>query len=208
MRRIVLLTFVALVIPLVGLTRGTIAQDASAPVLPLAPDPANWCTVEPMPLAEMQAIYESENPAGVATPTAGEPVIAEPEGTPADEATVAEAVELVVRVIACAANGGSGLHDAVFLTDEHLRADLPGLSREEFDAFYTEHPVPLEPEQWLMVYAVRNVRVIADGRIAVNPEIIVPGVGHFRDLLLLERVDGRLLIDHSQEGDGNLYPQG
>jgi hypothetical protein len=167
----------------------------------LAPDPAKWCNVEPLPLAEARAIYEAANPSGVATPDAGEPPIAEPEGTPADEATVAEAIELVVRVIACAANGGSGLHDAVYLTEEHFKADFPAMSREEFDASYTEHPTPLEPDQWLMVYAVRNVRVIADGRIAVNPEVIVPGVGHFRDLLLLERVDGRLLIDYSQDGE-------
>lgn len=52
----------------------------------------------------------------------------------------------------------------------------------------------------------RNVRVLDNGRVAVNPEIIVPSVGQFRDLLILKRVDGRLLIDYSQEGDGNLYP--
>ncbi len=206
MRRIVLLALIALVIPFAGLSRGTTAQDAAAPVLPLSPDPAKWCTVEPMSLAEARAAYDAANPTGMATPTAGEPVIEEPAGTLADDATVAEATELVVRVIACAANGNSGLHDAVFLTDEHFSADFPATTREEFDAIFTENPVANEPEQWLMVYAIRNVRVLEDGRVAINPEIIVPGVGHFRDLLILKRVDGRLLIDFSQEGDGNLYP--
>ena len=52
-----------------------------------------------------------------------------------------------------------------------------------------------------MVYAVRDARVLADGRVAANPEIIVPGVGHFRDTLIFERVDGRWLIDESHEGE-------
>jgi hypothetical protein len=160
-----------------------------------------------MPLADVQALYDEVNPTGVATPDAEAPVD-EPEGTPADDATVAEATALIVHVIACSANGGSGLHDATLVTEEHLRANLAEITREEFEGFYTENPVALEPEQWLMVYAVRNVRVLEDGRVAVNPEIIVPSVGHFRDLLILKRVDGRLLIDHSQEGDGNLYPVG
>lgn len=207
MRRFVLLVLVALVVPLAGLSRSATAQESAAPVLPLSPDPAHWCTTDRMPLAEVRALYDEVNPMGLATPAAEAPV-AEPEGTPADEATVAEAVELVVRVIACAANGNSGLNDATFLTEEHLRSNLAEFSREEFEGFYSENPVPSEPENWLMVYAVRNVRVMDDGRVAINPEIIVPSVGHFRDLLILKRVDGRLLIDHSQEGDGNIYPAG
>ena len=57
-----------------------------------------------------------------------------------------------------------------------------------------------------MLYAVHNVEVLEDGRIKVNPDVIVPGVGHFIDTLLLEEVDGVWLIDQSQEGAGNIYP--
>ena len=41
-------------------------------------------------------------------------------GEPADAATIAAVTE-VVEVIRCNANGGNGLADAYYLTDEHLR---------------------------------------------------------------------------------------
>jgi hypothetical protein len=73
------------------------------------------------------------------------------------------------------------------------------MTPEDF-ASYTAK-TPLEPEQWLIVYAVRNARTLPDGRVAANPEIIVPGVGHFRDTLIFAQVDGRWLIDESHEGE-------
>ena len=178
----------------------TAAQDATpeagpAIMLPLAPDPAR-CMAEEMPLAEMQAIYDEVNAEGTAaTP---EP-FAEPEGEPADAATTAAVTEVVVEVIRCNANGGNGLADAYYLTEEHFRQGLREMAPEDF-ASYTSK-TPLEPEQWLMVYAVRNARTLPDGRVAANPEIIVPGVGHFRDTLIFARVDGRWLIDESHEGE-------
>jgi hypothetical protein len=178
------------------------AQTPEAPVLPLVPDPAR-CTVEPRSLDEVRAVWQEVNASPRPSPEAVDPQIA---GTPADEATVAAVTQLLVDVIACAANGNSGLADATFLTDEHLRDNLAGLSEEDFAAFYTESPEASPVEAWLMVYALHDIRLLEDGRVAVNPDFIVPGVGRFRDLLILEQVDGRWLIDLSQEGEGNLYP--
>ena len=164
-------------------------------MLPLAHDPAK-CMAEEMPLAEMQAIYDEVNPQGVAaTP---EPFV-EPEGEPADAATTAAVTEVVVEVIRCNANGGNGLADAYYLTEEHFRQGLREMTPEDFAAYTAQ--IPLEPEQWLMVYAVRDVRTLPDGRVAANPEIIVPGVGHFRDTLIFAQVDGRWLIDESHAGE-------
>jgi hypothetical protein len=55
-------------------------------------------------------------------------------------------------------------------------------------------------------HALHGHPALADGRIAVNPDVIVPGGGHFIDALILEKVDGRWLIDMSMEGEGTLYP--
>jgi hypothetical protein len=212
-RHHVRLVLLAIVLIAVGAVAGrgdrTVAQEATpgpeaaGPVLPLTPDPS-LCTVTPRPRAEIETIYEDVN--ATASPAAGEeePFV-EPAGSPADAAIVADVTHVVVEVIRCNANGGNGLVDATFLTEEHLRDNLAGLSREDFDLYYSENPIPLEPEQWLMVYAVRDVRVLADGRVGANPEIIVPGIGHFRDFLIFEQVDGRWLIDESHEGK-DVYP--
>jgi hypothetical protein len=193
----------ACALTLAGGTPGAGAQESTPEAAmtaarpPIAPDPAK-CTAVPRELAEIQAIYDDVNAAGMAaTPAA----FVEPEGEPADAATVAAVTEVVVEVIRCNANGGNGLADASFLTDEHLRDNLTGLSEEEFAAIYPETPSPLPPEEWLMVYKVDTVRVLPDGRVAANPEIIVPGIGHFRDTLLFEEIDGRWLIDESHEGE-------
>jgi hypothetical protein len=171
-------------------------ETAQAVMLPLAPDPAKCMAKKEMPQMKMQAIYDEVNADGVAaTP---EP-FAEPEGEPEDAAITVAVMEVVVEVIRCNANGGNGLADANYLTEEHFRQGLREMMPEDF-ASYTSK-TPLEPEQWLMVYAVRNARTLPDGRVAANPEIIVPGVGHFRDTLIFAQVDGRWLIDESHEGE-------
>ena len=106
--------------------------------LPIAPDPAK-CVAVPRELAEIRAIYDEVNAAGsAATPAA----FVEPAGEPADAATIAAVTEVVVEVIRCNANGGNGLADAYYLTDEHLRENLTGLSEEEFALYYPETPSP------------------------------------------------------------------
>lgn len=171
-------------------------EAAMALRLPLTPDPAK-CMAEELPLAEMQAIFDEVHAGGTgaATPEA----FVEPEGEAADPTVAAAVTEVVVEVIRCNANGGSGLADAYYLTDEHLRDNLAEMTAEDF-ALYTAQ-TPLPAEEWLMVYKVDNVRVLPDGRVAANPEIVVPGVGHFRDTLIFAQVDGRWLIDESHEGE-------
>lgn len=193
-------------VPVVAPNQG---PESAGPVLPLAPDAAKWCKVPRFSRAELEAIWREVNAAAspAASPVAEEDEWVEPPaGTPADEATDAAITAAVVEVIACNVNGGDGLRDPNLITEEHQRESLVGVSREEFDDFYPEQAVVPEPEQWLMVYAVRDVRVLADGRVACNPEIVVPGVGHFRDSLIYEQVDGRWLIDESHDGE-DIYPR-
>jgi hypothetical protein len=167
---------------------------------PIAPDPAG-CMAVPRELAEIRAIYDEVNEVNAAGAAATPAAFVAPEGAPADAATIAAVTEVVVEVIRCNANGGNGLADAYYLTEEHLRENLAGMTEEDFAAAYPETPSPLPAEEWLMVYRVDNVRVLPDGRVAADPEIIVPGVGHFRDTLIFARVDGRWLIDESHEGE-------
>jgi hypothetical protein len=170
-------------------------EPAAAITLPLSPDPAR-CTVssaEVNPEGVVMADPEAATPPGIA------------EGAAVDVATQAAITELIVTVLACSANGNNGLADAALLTEEHLRAGLAELSREDFDAFYTETPDASPPEHWIMLYALHDFRMLPDGRVAVNPDVIVPGVGRFIDTLILEKVDGTWLIAFSLEGEGNIY---
>jgi len=49
---------------------------------------------------------------------------------------------------------------------------------------------------------LNDMLFVADSnRVAANPEIIVPGVGHIHDTLIFAEVDGRWLINESHEGD-------
>lgn len=208
MRRFVLLAFVVMSVAFTGGPTVS-AQETVGPVLPLAPDPAHWCTIAPRPLDEVRAIWKEINATpAAATPIGGETPFVKRQGEPGDEQTVAEITAAIVQVIACSANGNDGLRDAANVTDQHLRDsnNLLGLSQEDFDGFYTETPVASDPEHWLMVYAVREVQVLADGRVGARPDIIVPGAGRFRDdYLIFQKVDGRWLIDFSYYGP-NSYP--
>ena len=189
----------------VQMAGSAIAQGSSGTVqLPIAPDPAR-CTVEPMPLADVTALWKEveQHPA---TPTA---FPSDLKGKPADDATVQEVTDFFVQLTACVINGNDGLRDAAFSTNEHLRESLAGFATEaDFSAWYTDKPVALAPEDRLMLYAIRDVRVLADGRIVAEPEFIVPSDGQYRDIQILKRADGQLRIDQSQEGEENLYPMG
>lgn len=180
------------------------AQDPSPQVLPIAPDPAR-CVVQPRSLADVTTMWQEVNAGPAPSP-------AEHEGAailrvPTDEATTAAVRDLLVQVLACGANGGNGLAAAALLTERHLRENLYGLSQEEFAALYTETPTASAPEQWVMLYDVRNPGVLDDGRIATNPELIVPGVGRFVQLVLITQDGGQLRVDLNHDGEGgNLYP--
>jgi hypothetical protein len=190
--------------PGTGNAQDSTPEAAMGPVLPLAPDPATWCTVTPKTLAEVRAAWEEVNAEpSDATPLADPAPFERPTGTPADDATVAAITAAIVQVIACSANGGNGLADAALSTDTHLRDsnNLLGMAEEDFNGFYTETPMASGPEQWLMVYAVHDVTLLEDGRVGVRPDIIVPGVGRFcNDYLIFEEVDGQWLIDLSYYG--------
>jgi hypothetical protein len=68
--------------------------------------------------------------------------------------------------------------------------------------------VPNDPEHWLTVYSVHDVTLLPGGRVGVEPEVIVPGNGHYcDDYLIFQNVDGRWLVDFSYCGP-NCHPVG
>ena len=197
-----LVVAIGLLIPNLAAAQGTPTSEIA---LPLAPDPAR-CTVTPKPKAEIDELYAQVNPDGVELEPVGTPlpsVITEDQ--PVDASTQTAITELIVTVLACSANGNHGLADAALLTHEHLVENLREIARADYEVFYAENVEPSPPENWIILYGLHDFRTLPDSRVAVNPDVIVPGVGRFIDTLILKQVDGRWLIDYSQEGDGNLY---
>jgi len=173
-------------------------------VLPLAPDPRR-CKVSPRSLAGVKALWQAANvnPDATAAPAPDQTI----DGTPVDPDTLTAISDAVVQQIACSANANDGLRDAALSTDAHLSDMLIGLSQDEFASYYTQSPTASQPEDWTILYALDNVRQLSDGRVAVGPQIIAPGVGQFQDFMILAPgPDGSWLVDASVEGDSNLYP--
>ena len=173
-------------------------------VLPLAPDPRR-CKVAPRSLADVKALWQAANSDPAAAPAPAPDQNA--EGTPVDPDTLTAISDTVVQELACAANANDGLRDAALSTDARLSDMLIGISQDEFENYYTANPTASQPEDWTILYALNDVRTLPDGRVAVGPQVIAPGVGQFQDFMILSRgADGSWLLDASVEGDTNLYP--
>ncbi len=173
--------------------------------LPLAPDPSR-CTVEPRSRSELETLYAEVNPTGEEIAPEITPPAVPADAAEADEATKQAIIAASVQIIACAANGNRGLQDASLVTEAHLRYNLMEFARADFDSYYTETPESSPPENWIIIYAIRDIRMLDDGRVICHPDIIVPGVGRFLDTVVFANVDGRWLIDGSFGSDTNVYP--
>ena len=190
----------------VGLTR-LAAQDASPEAgrittgaTPEVPDPT-LCTVEPRTIENVQQVA-SAAAAGVATPVSS-PVAEEtpfvlPQGSAADADAVARVTATVREAVACR-NAGDSLRYFALHTDSYLTrffGQAP-LSQEQLDAFAAP-PTPLDPVTQIGLIAVQDVRLLADGRIAVLIRQIDPSaltVGPQRVFFVMVEQGGRYLID-------------
>jgi hypothetical protein len=209
MRRAAAIASGALIV-LGALTSGVIPAAAQGghklgeAVLPLAPDPRR-CKVAPRPLGQVKSLWQAANadPAANAAPAPDQNAT----GTPVDPDTLTAISDAVVQQLACSANANDGLRDAALSTDARLSDMLIGLSQDGFANYYTANPTASQPEDWTMLYALNDVRALPDGRVAVAPQVIAPGVGQFQGFMIFAPgPDGSWLLDASVEGDTNLYP--
>ena len=193
----ILVVLLAWALLLGAVPRHAAAQDQ----LPVAPDPSE-CTAE-ITFEELQAI--------TGTPPAGRPVPSDttrksgvfevPPGEPADEATVAAVTATTRQLFACA-NGGDFVGLLGIVSDDFLRelsggAALTEDDRVNFDAVAT----PMPEEDFLVLYLLRDVRVLPDGRVGALVEAddttVDPAVEV--DFYYFVEQDGVYLIDGAVE---------
>lgn len=206
MRFSLALTVALIALVSVGLTR-LAAQDASPEAGPITtgatPEVPNatLCTVEPRTIENLQQVA-SAAAAGAATPVSS-PVAEEtpfvlPQGSAADADAIARVTATVREAVACR-NAGDSLRYFALHTDSYLTrffSQAP-LSQEQLDAFAAP-PTPLDPTAQVGLIAVQDVRLLADGRIAVLIRQIDPSaltVGPQRVFFVMVEQGGRYLID-------------
>ena len=171
--------------PLVG------AQDATPAASPIA---ADACTVAPRTADELIAIWS----APAATPPPGSDdatVTPAPTGEPADAATVAAITATARELIACNNAGDFGRVFA-FYTDEFIRRAFGGdpTAKEQVPALLATPAAPLPPEARTTLLAVRDVRVLADGRVGAIMEDVDPRQ-KVTVFLIFAQVGDRWLVD-------------
>jgi hypothetical protein len=113
-------------------------------------------------------------------------------GTPASAQMVA-AVTLVVREVIAAFNAGLPLRAFAHFTDDHFRRQ--GLLSPEELAVLHAPALPLPPEEQETVVAVRDVRLLQDGRVSAILVSHYQSVGEIRKVLVFRRIDDQWRID-------------
>ena len=187
------------------------AQDTIS--LPLTPDPAE-CTAEPVTIEELLGLTGATPIPG--TPSAGmdEETVATPEafmlpeGEPADEETVATITAALVETLACL-NTGNFLTAYALFSDEFKVRDLQEFPITEADlAYFEATPEALEAEMHASLLAVREARILEDGRVGALVETIFPdeAPGPQVDFIIFVEEDGNWLLDEIIEDLEAQYP--
>ena len=202
------LAFSALLTLSVG--KSTAAQETTG--LPVTPDPAE-CTAEPVTIDELLALTGATPIPG--TPNAGmeetaatPAAFALPEGEPADEETVAAVTATLREALACL-NTGNFLTAFAFFSEDFQRRDLEEFPITEADvAFFEATPQALPAEWHASLLAVREARVLEDGRVGALVETIFPdeAPGAQVDFIIFVEEDGRWLLDEIIEDLEAQYP--
>ena len=174
------------------------AQTATPAAYPVAPDPAE-CVVEPAPVEEIAEI--------LGTPVAGAAdratPFAPPASEPADAETSAEVVTTLRQVFACA-NAGDPLRVAGLFTDDFVRTFFGGVPLEDLLDFLATPPQPLAEDQKRIIVRFGEVQLLPDGRAGVVIVLDEPDDPRTEepDFAILERVEGRWLVDELHEDGG------
>src|SRR3954454_21100077 len=153
----------------------TISVGASTPItFPLTPDPTT-CTVEPRSIESIIDVVGTPVPGAVqaeATPTAAMDV---PEGTKADDATSEAVTGTIVQLFACT-NAGDFMRVYAYFTDGFLQQFFAGTPlSDDVIAFITATPQPLPEDQLRVIVSIGDVRMLDDGRAAVEVVVEEPG---------------------------------
>jgi hypothetical protein len=176
----------------------TLAQTATPAAYPVAPDPSE-CIAEPASPEEIVTFLVTP----VAEP-AGSPVpFVRPPGEPADAQTSAEVIATLRQVFACA-NAGDALRVASFYTDEFVRYFFGGVPAEALLEFLAIPPQPLPEDQKRIIIRFGEVQLLPDGRAGVVIVLDEPEDPRTEepDYAILERVEGRWLVDELHEDAG------
>jgi len=183
---------VGAVLAIVALAPGvTLAQDGTPTVDFVTPDPAE-CRIAPRSIDSIAS--------ALATPIAGTPTTAKPEGAvatgqPADAAETVAAVTALAREATACGNLGDYRRVFALYTDNGLRvfAADRGMTAEQLAGALAATPVPLAEASWQGV-RVRNVRIQPDGRVTAFIDFRSPqGVGSV--FVALVHQGDRYLVD-------------
>jgi hypothetical protein len=179
-------------------TGSTSAQSATPAAYPIAPDPSE-CTVEPASPEEVATILGTPvaDPAGSPAPF----VIA--QGTPADPETSAAVIATLRQVFACA-NASDPLRVAGLYTDDFMRNFFAGVPVGDLLEFLALPPQPLPDDQKRIIIRFEQVEILPDGRAGVVIVLDEPDDPRTEepDFAILERVEGRWLVDELHEDPG------
>ncbi len=179
------------------------AQDAAPIALPVTPDPAA-CLVEPRTIEDLYALLGTpvpaapEGPRSMSTPASGSAEVSLPAGEPAGSATVVAITATIVQAYACF-NAGDYLSAFALYSDDALqRFTEQGPFTEDIAAFFLATPEAFPEDFRSSVLAVRDVRVLPDGRVGAlvdTNDPTSPPEGADVDFVVFVEQDGRYLID-------------
>ena len=174
------------------------AQAATPAAYPVAPDPRE-CVIEPATAEEIGVILGTPvaEPADSATP------FVPAAGEPADAETSAAVIATLRQVFACA-NAGDPLRVASLFTDDFVRGFFGGVPREDLLDFLAVPPQPLPEDQKRIIIRFGEVHLLPDGRAGVLIVLDEPDDPRTEepDFAILERVEGRWLVDELHEDGG------
>ena len=176
---------------------GSAARQATPAAGPEALDPA-LCRVAPRPLAYFEQFLATPGARSTRMPPAAATATV-PPGEPAPPATVAGVTTTVRELYACL-NAGDNLRAATLFTDayfERLFSQFGRLPPEEL-AVFAVPPRPAPERLWTRLVAVRDVRLLADGRIGavvVTDDPVGPPTEPEARFFVFVEADGRFLID-------------
>ncbi|HEU5433403.1 MAG TPA: hypothetical protein VFU81_17190 [Thermomicrobiales bacterium] len=158
---------------------------------PATPAAGPRCEAPPRSQAELTALF--------ATPLAATPVPTSgvvPAGTPANSAIEAELAATVAGWLACQ-NAGEPLRAWSWFTDAYLRRLLDrqgGVNPAAYDPLAT--PEPAAPDDQAAIAAIRDARLLPDGRAGATVTLTYPAVPMPKTFFFtFARVDSRWLID-------------
>ncbi|MBA3450779.1 MAG: nuclear transport factor 2 family protein, partial [Chloroflexia bacterium] len=163
------------------------------------PDPAE-CVVAPKPVAQIAAVLGT--PVADPFPATPEPFVI-PMGEPASDETAGAVIATLRQVFACA-NAGDPLRFSSLYSDDFLHGFFGGAPRADVIDFLSLPPQPLPEDQKRIIIRFGEVQMLPDGRAGVTIVLDEPDDPRTEepDYAILERSDGRWLVDEIHEDGG------